>query len=201
MSPSASTASNISSRTVRLTAVCGGIGSGKSMVCSMLTAMGFPVYNCDSRAKALMDSDPEIRKAIARDIAAEALFESGEIDRRTLSAIVFADARKLATLNAIVHGAVRDDIARWTQTEGAKGKRLFVETAILMESGLDRMVDEIWLVTAPEEVRITRVGRRSGLTPEQTKSRIAMQKDPDGADAVIVNDGVMPLLPQIERLI
>lgn len=201
MSPSASTASNISSRTVRLTAVCGGIGSGKSMVCSMLTAMGFPVYDCDSRAKALMDSDPEIRKAIARDIAAEALFESGEIDRRTLSAIVFADARKLATLNAIVHGSVRDDIARWTQTEGTKGKRLFVETAILMESGLDRMVDEIWLVTAPEEVRITRVGRRSGLTPEQTKSRIAMQKDPDGADAVIVNDGVIPLLSQIERLI
>ena len=117
-----------------LIAVTGGIGAGKSVVCRVLRAMGYPVFDCDSEAKALMDADCDIKRRIAIEIDESAVC-GGSIDRRRLAEIVFADAEKLEILNSIVHGAVRQRIAEWAQT--LAGRLLFVETAILFQSGLN----------------------------------------------------------------
>lgn len=187
-------------------AIAGGIGSGKSVVSRIVAAMGYAVYDCDSRAKWLMDNSDDIKAAIS-DAIDRTCIKDGEIDRKALAAIVFNDETKLATLNAIVHGAVRRDFASWVQgcTQHV-GQPCFVETAILYQSGLDAMVDEVWMVDAPVDLRIKRVMQRNGLRQEEVKARIATQDSftpaiPHPAIHPITNDGATPLLPRIEQLL
>lgn len=158
----------------KLIGITGGIGAGKSVVCKVLGSMDYPVYDCDSRAKALMDSSDAIKDAIRSSISAIAIGEEGRIDRKALSKIVFSDHNKLATLNAIVHAAVREDIAQWIETQ--QSEFVFIESAILHTGGLDAIVDEAWVVEAPLDVRIERVMKRSRLSEEEVMCRIAAQQ-------------------------
>lgn len=184
----------------RKIAITGGIGSGKSVVCHALRNLGYPVYDCDSRARLLMDSSTEIRRQIATEISAEALDADGKINRPRLSSIVFADPDKLRRLNAIVHGAVRADFTAWADSE--KADMIFVETAILYESGFDSITDDIWEVTAPDAIKIARVQRRSKLSVDEIKQRMAAQSSKIMPHhKVIINDDITPLLPQIFKLL
>ncbi|MCC8038233.1 MAG: dephospho-CoA kinase [Bacteroidales bacterium] len=173
----------------------GGIGAGKSVVARCVEAMGNPVYDCDSRAKALMDSRQEILDRIAAEICADAVVD-GVLDRQRLSKIVFTDAEALARLNTIVHQAVKDDIKCWIADNWAS-PLLFIESAILESSGLTPLCDAVWEVTAPESLRIERACSRSGLTTDEVKARISAQTTNNEKFMEIVNDGVQPLLPQI----
>ena len=187
-------------------AITGGIGSGKSVVSRIVAAMGYPVYDCDSRAKWLMDSSEEIKSSIACSIDS-ACIKEGAIDRPALAAIVFENEEKLNRLNAIVHGAVRNHLAEWITSETEAGNAIcFVETAILYQSGLDAMVDEVWTVEAPLDLRILRVMNRNGLTREAVLARISSQDSfipttPPPSIKIIINDGDTPLLPRIEELL
>lgn len=187
-----------------IVAITGGIGAGKSVVSRVLRALGYPVYDCDSRAKALMDCDAAIKARLAGEIAREVICDDA-IDRAALARIVFADSVKLAKLNAIVHEAVRLDIAAWVSRQSSP--RVFVETAILYQSGLNRMVDAEWRVTAPEQLRIERVMARNGLSAETVRARIDSQRfepapdEPHPALHELLNDGITPLLPRIEGLL
>lgn len=184
-----------------LTAISGGIGCGKTVVSRMVGAIGYPVYDCDSRAARIMDTDAGIKRAIADDVHPECLTDGGEIDRRRLSEIVFSDYEALQRLNSIVHAAVRRDLAAWA---AAQTGDCFVETAILYQSGLDKMVDEVWQVEAPVDLRVERVMARNSIGREQVIARIASQERfvPERLHPyvrVIVNDAVEPLLPQVEE--
>lgn len=186
-------------------ALTGGIGSGKSVVATMLTIMGYSVYDCDSRAKALMDSSDEIKRTIAQDICAEAITPEGNIDRRRLSAEVFSDAEKLSRLNLIVHKEVRKNMIRWIASQD-KLKPCFVETAILYQSGLDLVVDKVWEVTADTETRICRVMKRNSMERQQVVDRIKSQNsfkfERRHSDvSTIINDGITPVLPRVEALL
>ncbi|MDE6854280.1 MAG: dephospho-CoA kinase [Muribaculaceae bacterium] len=186
--------------TPQLIAVTGGIGSGKSVVCRVLRTLGYPVFDCDCEARDIMDSDRAIHDRLRSDISEEVVHD-GVIDRRLMASIVFADAAKLAALNDIVHGAVRARLAQWHSSH--TGDAVFVETAIFFQSGLNRMTDAEWRVTAPEDVRIQRVMRRNGLTADQVRARIKAQHfEPDPLEhrpelTEIVNDGQRAVLPQI----
>lgn len=183
-----------------LTAITGGIGSGKSVVCNVLRTLGYEVYDCDLRARAIMDGDEALKKRLADAFGNDIINEDGSLNRQALGTIVFNDPEKLEALNAMVHGDVKDDIVTW-RTGHSKQTRLFIETAILYQSGLDKMVDDIWEVTAPEEIRIARVIARNNLTAAQVRARIAAQRFPVPAQHPpvrhIINDGHRPLLPQI----
>lgn len=184
----------------RIIAITGGIGSGKSVVCHALRCLGYPVYDCDSRARKLMDDDPDIRRRIAAEISVETISADGNIERAKLSAIVFSDSEKLKQLNAIVHGAVRNDFTAWSHSQSDETQ--FVETAILYESGFDALVNEVWEVTAPDQLRVSRVMRRSGLTEDEIKRRIdAQSKTCRPEHHIIVNDDFTPILPRIFRLL
>lgn len=187
-----------------LIAITGGIGSGKSAVCHCLESLGFRVYDCDSRAKLLMDRSSEIHQRLAKEIAPEVV--SGDvIDRKRLASIVFADAEKLCRLNVIVHHHVADDIHRWRERHQSE-PLLFVETAILLESGLQNAVDEVWKVDASQEVRLERASRRDSAPKEAILARMQRQRDVAAADLaiplrIINNDGPAPILPQIFSLL
>lgn len=187
----------------RLIAISGGIGCGKSVVSTILCRLGYQVYDCDTRAKLLMDSSREIMDRLVNEIH-ESVVVDGRIDRKRLSQLVFSDADKLARLNSIVHGEVKADLSRWADRHSGDNT-LFVETAILYQSGLDKMVDEVWEVVAPLALRIERVMGRNGCTAAEVESRIASQtvdvESPHAAVHKIVNDGYTPILPRVEALI
>lgn len=186
----------------RIIAITGGIGSGKSVVSKIVERMGFAVYDCDSRAKALMDSDPTIGEAIEREICRSVVSDSG-IDRKALGEIVFADSQALAALNRIVHGAVVHDFDSWKLDLPTA----FVETAILYTSGLDRHVTEVWEVTAPTDIRIERVRLRNPWLSEahirqRIESQMCEERFPKHATTRrIVNDNRSAIIPQIESLL
>lgn len=190
--------------TPRLIAIAGGIGSGKSVVCRILATKGYKVYDCDSEAKRIMDSAPRIISAIGERVCHEAVRPDGTLDRKILAAAVFSDPARLAALNSIVHGAVIDDIKAWCATHTG-ADRLFVETAILYQSNLDRLVDEVWEVTAPEEVRVARACRRDNADAGAVRARVEAQKiyveTPHPDIHYIINDDTTPVLPQVNSLL
>ncbi len=188
----------------RLILISGGIGAGKSVVCHILQAMGFPVYDCDSRAKEIMDTDAQLCRDIDRSLsgfcASPLTAPCGKLDRERLAQVVFSNAQALKILNSLVHPAVIADLKKWSQ--GQQGL-CFVESAIPAESGLRTSVDEEWIVEAPEELRIERVGERNGLPEEKIRQRIHAQRSqwlsPHPCSRIINNDGHHSLLLQIVR--
>lgn len=187
-----------------LIAITGGIGSGKSAVCRCLAIRGVEVYDCDSRAKALMDSDPEIIRRLREEISPGTV-KGTTIDRTRLAGIVFSNPEKLARLNTIVHGRVKEDIRRW-RTDHDNGSPLFVETAILLESNLHLEVDEVWLVDAPENIRLRRACLRDHASEEAIIARMRRQHIVNASDMtvplrVINNDGHHPIIPRLRELL
>ncbi|MDE6277124.1 MAG: dephospho-CoA kinase [Muribaculaceae bacterium] len=188
----------------RRVAICGGIGSGKSVVCRVLRAMGYRVFDTDLEARRIMDTDAGIHRRLNEEIHPQAVVD-GRVDRRRISEVVFASAPALAALNGIVHAAVRRELEAWFEAHCGEGDALFVETAILYQSGLDRMVDEVWEVKAPEELRVERVMARNNLSASEVRARIEAQRfEPAERHPhveVLINDGSHPLLPRIEALL
>lgn len=190
---------------MKLIAITGGIGCGKSVVARMVQIMGYEVYDCDSRAKALMTNDPEVKKQLTMAFGDETYLDDGTLNRQHLSDVAFADSTALARINGIVHPATARDMLRWADDQAHQGANLaFVETALLRTAGLDRMVDSVWHVTAPTDVRIQRVMIRSRLTAKQVQDRIAAQSIEDSiapSEHAIINDNTTALLPQVTRLL
>ncbi len=190
---------------MRLIAISGGIGSGKSVVAHILQVMGYQVYDCDSRAKSLMIESEEVRRQLIEAFGNETYLADGTLNRQHLSAVVFADEQTLNRLNAIVHPATARDMRLWADKLASEGHQAaFVETALLRTAGIDRMVDGVWHVTAPEDVRIRRVMARSGLTARQVRDRMAAQNAEERiaeGEQVIVNDDVTAIMPQVLRLL
>lgn len=187
---------------MRRVIITGGIGSGKSMVSQMLQVMGYPVYDCDSQAMRLIHEDEQLRCEIISLLGPQAYDAQGCYNRQWVSEQVFANPDLLKRLNACVHPAVVRDIERWAERQNSDP--IFIETALLRQSGLIVMTDDIWRVTSPEPLRIARVQRRSALTEQQVRQRMIAQQlreesYPD--EHVLVNDERKPLLPQILHLI
>jgi len=159
----------------RLTGITGGIGSGKSMVSRICRLLGYPVYDCDSRAKELMNSDVAVRDGIIRILGKNSYSESGEIDRRYISDAIFGDDKMLEAVNNLVHARVREDLVDWCRSRSQE-KRVFVESAVFFSSGLNAMTDSVWVVEAGNSIRIARVCQRDNCDVEAVNARMEAQK-------------------------
>ena len=158
---------------MKLVAISGGIGSGKSVVSHLLTLLGYSVYDCDSRAKLLMNRSEDVKRELREAFGDDVITPQGMVNRDVLSKIIFGNAEALKTVNSIVHPRVVAEIM--SLAGKCNDEYFFFETALPQESGLDKLADAVWLVTAPLETRIERVIKRSGLTREQVMARIASQ--------------------------
>ena len=197
-----------------ITKICvtGGIGSGKSVVCRICALKGVPVYDCDSRAKDLMQTDPELRAFLIGLVGPEVFDCDGLLNRRLLSDAIFGNERLRIEVEREVHAAVRRDINAWLDlleqgcADGLPPKAAVIETAIPRKAFIDKMVDTIWVVCAPRQTRVERVMARSALSREQVYSRMATQDTeflrlPTDKTIYISNTGSDPLLPQVHSLL
>lgn len=182
--------------------ITGGIGSGKTLVCSVIETLGVPVYYADREAKRLMNSHPVLKESIEGLLGKEA-YRDGELDRRYVGRRVFGNRDLLEQLNSLVHPAVREDYRSWVDG-WSEVPYVVEEAAILFESGANRNLDITVLVYAPSELRIRRVMQRDGVSKEEVQRRMLHQMDEEEkrilADEVIVNDDREMVLPQIIAL-
>lgn len=183
----------------------GGIGSGKSVVSRLMEMMGVPVYVSDTATKQLMQRDDTIRRGLCRMVGDE-VYAGNCLNRTLLASYMFGHADRVAAVNALVHPRVRDDFRVWTARQAASGHTMIgLESAILLEAGFASEVDKVVMVYAPFEVRLARAMKRDGAAEEAIRRRMASQMDDERkinkADFVIWNDGLRPLIPQVENLL
>lgn len=182
--------------------ITGGIGSGKSIVSAYLQHAGIPVYNCDNEAKRLMVEDINLVEAIRSLLGAEA-YVDGVLNRTFIAQCIFGNSGLLKQMNSIVHPAVIADFERWSLSQHLPV--VAMETAILFESGFDRIVDSIINVSADEETRIQRAIQRDGAPRSVVENRIKNQMDEKQrvslSHFVIDNNDNVALTPQIESIL
>lgn len=165
--------------------ITGGIGSGKSYISMLLRQMAVPVYDCDTEAKRLTASNPDIRAAL-KALVGNDVYNGEALVKERLAAYLFANADNAARVNAIIHPAVLRDFKEWAVRQ--QSPVVAMESAILYESGFDKHVDKVLLVDAPEDVRLQRAMQRDGASEAQIRAR--MQQQQHGrhhADYVIQN--------------
>lgn len=187
----------------KLIAISGGIGSGKSIISHILLYMGYPVYDCDSNARRLIDNSTSIKQAICSSLGTECISADGTLDRGVVGHIVFNNPDKLQVLNSITHADVKDDIRLWHQNQSARLS--FVETAILYQSGIDKMVDAVIEITAPFDTKVQRIMHRNNIEYQDVVARINSQNysvdTPHANVYTILNDDIHAVMPQLINIL
>ncbi len=184
--------------------ITGGIGSGKSYVCKLLeTHFHTPIYYCDDEAKRLNVEHPQIRKELMELVGKEVYNDDGSLNKPVLAQYLFESKQHADQINAIIHPRLKEDFVQWAERQNSPVAA--TESAILFESGMDKLVDYTIMVSAPLDIRIERILQRDNTTREKAMQRIGAQMDDNEkcrlADFVIVNDGATPLIPQLEKII
>ena len=155
--------------------ITGGIGSGKTYICKLLELMNFSVFYSDTEAKNIQNTDPEVRTKLIELFSEECYTEDG-LNRKFLAEIIFSDPAAKKQVEEIMHPAVAKHFTQWCETKEASNERIvFIESAILYESGFDKMVDKVIMVYADEEVRIERSMNRDGADRNAIEERIKNQ--------------------------
>lgn len=184
--------------------ITGGIGSGKSVVASLLELKGVPVYIADIESKKLTETSPVIRKQLTELFGSDIYTPAG-LNKKRLASHIFNNPECLKQVNDIIHPEVNRDFQKWASQLDKKTPLCAIESAILFESGFDRIVNVRLLVYAPLELRIERALIRDSVSRKEIERRISNQISDEikkeRSDYVIYNDGKQALLPQISRFV
>ena len=191
----------------------GPIAGGKSLVASMLSELGAQVLDADRISHDVLGSDEVVTQVVAH-WGAGVLDDEGQLDRKKLAEVVFADVEEVRRLESIVHPEVCRRIVSAIETERARSgqgrpadtpRRIVIDAPLLFEAGLDQRCDCIVFVDAPQEVRVQRVLKTRAWDRKELHKRERHQKPSsfkcNRADIVITNsDSIEELQKQVKKL-
>ena len=179
----------------------GGMGSGKSTVAKIFELLGIPVYYADDAAKELMNTDPQLKEAILKNFGADS-YKDDKLNRAHLASIVFADEKKLETLNALIHPATINASNAWIEKQTTP--YIIKEAALLFESDAYKYLDAVIGVSSPLSLRIKRIMERDKTSEEEILKRINRQMNEEEklkrCQYIILNDETSLLIPQVIEL-
>ena len=171
----------------------GNIACGKSTVGRLLVARGAEYVDADRLVHALMEPGTPEHDAIAARFGADVRDADGRIDRKALGALVWGDPAALRDLEAILHPGVRAEVGR--RLAATTARVIVVDAIKLIEGGLYREMDAVWVVTCPRAEQVRRLVETRGLTPAEAEARIAAQGTQEEkvrhATVVLCNDGTL----------
>jgi len=180
--------------------ITGGIGSGKTTCCRIFETLGIPVYYADEGAKRLMYKNKKLKTEIKKVLGDEAYHSNGRMNKAYIGQKIFSDKSLLKKVNALVHPAVALDVMAWFGNIKNKPYAL-EEAALLIESGAYKFFDELIVVTAPINRRISWVMKRDKLSKKEVSQRLKNQLSDEErikkANFIIANDGEIPLIQQV----
>jgi len=185
--------------------ITGNIGSGKSTIARLFALLGAPVYNADTRAKAIMVEDTELKNELVKVFGQETYFADGQLNRTYLSQQVFNNPAQLKILNSIVHPGVFRDFNFWlNQFQTSQLPYILKEAALLIESGSYKDLDYLILVQADEEIRLQRSMARDAASKEAILARMKNQMPQENklpfAQFFIQNNSKDLLIPQVLKI-
>ncbi len=166
----------------------GGMGSGKTTIARMFENLGVPVYYADTEAKKLMNTSNTIKKELI-ELFGNKTYINGVLNRAFLADIIFKDTERLKKINTIVHPAVEHHFEKWVKDQNSI--YIIQENAIIFENNNQGKFDKIITVTAPKDIRISRVMQRDDVSKEKVLDRLKNQLEDSykikNSDFVIYN--------------
>ena len=184
---------------MKVVALTGRSGCGKSTVAAFFRAQGLRVIDADLIARQIVEPGSPTLEALAQAFGADILDEDGPLPRRELAARAFSAPGGAEKLTRITHPAIIAELNRLLDEARAAGEAFaLVDGAVIIGAPFERFCDEFIVVTAPEEEAAARIAARDGIPPEQARARLASQT-PEAAlcahaDYIIHNDGTPELL-------
>ena len=185
----------------------GGIGSGKSTVSEYLMSRGFPVADADDISRKVVRPGSPALAELAEALGPEILKEDGTLDRGYTADLVFDDEAKRRAMEKIMWKAIGESIDREIEAYRQEGhKVIFVDAPLLFEAGLEKQMDQVWVVHADDDLRLQRVMERDGADAASVRARMSSQFSEqqrlDLADVILDNNGTRAeLLAQVEEQI
>jgi dephospho-CoA kinase len=185
---------------VLLVGLTGGIGSGKSTVAAGLVARGARLIDADAIVRDLQRPGEPVFEAMVARFGPAVVATDGTLDRKAVADLAFNDEAALADLNAIVHPAVRDEMARRTIEAAAEGVPVILDIPLLAETrrspeGRARVPDlaGVIVVDTDPEVAVARLVAHRGFSEADARARLSRQASREErlahADVVVPNDG------------
>ena len=150
--------------------ITGGSGCGKSTALKAITALGGTVLDCDAIYHRLLETDLSLLEAIEKRFPGTVT--ENRLDRKALGAIVFSDSAALQDLNIITHTAVKKEVLRLLSEKGLTA----IEAIGLFEGGLAELCHITVAITAPDEMRISRLMARENISSEYASLRLSAQR-------------------------
>ncbi|MEJ2113138.1 MAG: dephospho-CoA kinase [Flavobacteriaceae bacterium] len=179
----------------------GGIGSGKTTVAERFKTLGIPIYIADVEAKSLMRTSKIIKRKLI-GLFGEKVYLNDELNKPFIAQKIFNNQELLQKMNAIVHPKVRRHFERWLNKQTSP--YVIKESAILFENNLQEQCDFIILVTAPKEIRISRLLDRDNTTKEKIEAIMSNQLSDEEkikhSDFVITNTTLENTYNQVETI-
>ncbi|MDR0817382.1 MAG: dephospho-CoA kinase, partial [Clostridiales Family XIII bacterium] len=177
--------------TVKTIGIAGGIGSGKSTVTEYLRKKGYVVIDADEVSHAVTEAGQPAPGEIAELFGPETLLPGGSLDRRYMADIVFRDEAKLKSLNAILHKYIEEEVDTALQAAKSSGP-VFLSAPLFFEANYERKTDEVWLISAADEIRIRRAAARDNADEQAIIARMEKQMPEserrERADIIIENN-------------
>lgn len=154
----------------------GKTGAGKSTVAEKLEKMGFCVIDGDKIARSITEKGKPAISMLANEFGCDIIEDDGSLNRKLLASRAFKDRESTAKLNAITHPIIKAEFEKELRKAEAEGFSFAViDAAALLESSCKDLCEKIIVVTAPEEIRLSRILLRDGITKEQALIRINAQ--------------------------
>lgn len=169
----------------------GGIGSGKSVAQHYIASKGIPVIDADQISKEIVMPGAQALIEIVDVFGSNILNNDGSLNRKELGNIVFSDKEKLDTLNDIMHKKIINEIKQ--RLNHIHAPIVVIDAALLIETELYQIVNEVWVIDIHTNLQIERVKKRDNLSKEEImkriKSQLPREKRNQYADVIIDNSG------------
>ena len=192
---------------MQIIGITGGIGSGKSTVSRYLSSKGYRVIDADQIAHDIMKPGSRVLMELAARFGEDILNPDGGLNRRMLGNRAFASLEGKNQLESITHGEILRQIKEDIQRGEEEGLEvIFLDVILLFQVGLDQLCSQVWVVDAPEDIRLARVMGRDGYVPEEIRKRMTSQMNPaemrSRGTHVIENDGtILQLQERVDTLL
>ena len=191
---------------MKIIGLTGNSGTGKSTVAKIFSENFGYIIDADFIAHENMKRGNVAYNELVQNFGKEILSDDKEINRKKLGEIVFSDKNKLDLLNQISLKYILLEISNKVEktVKNPSGfKYIVIDAPLLIETGLNKITDEVWVVFASYETRIDRITKRDNISAELAEKRLANQTPQSElityADVVIENDGIE--LPDLSKIV